>query len=60
MPLAGELQLTMFDHTDASLRGDDYRRAMTGLEGHEGKVLGGESVSNLLRKKLIGCQLRLR
>lgn len=36
MPLAAELELTMFDHTDASLRGDVYRTAMTALEGHDG------------------------
>src|SRR6185312_10987288 len=36
MPLAGELQLTMFDHTDAGLRGPHYREAMTALQGHDG------------------------
>ena len=36
MPLAGELALTMFDHTDAGLRGARYRDAMTALEGHDG------------------------
>ncbi len=36
MPLAGELELTMFDHTDAALRGARYREAMTALEGHDG------------------------
>jgi cytochrome P450 len=36
MPLAAELELPSFDHTDASLRGDAYRRAMTDLRGHDG------------------------
>jgi cytochrome P450 len=36
MPLAGELPLTMFDHTDSSLRGARYREAMAALEGHDG------------------------
>jgi cytochrome P450 len=36
MPLAGELELTMFDHTDATLRGTRYREAMTALRGHDG------------------------
>ena len=34
MPLAAELDLTSFDHTDASLRGERYRRAMSELHGH--------------------------
>jgi cytochrome P450 len=36
MPLATELQLEQFDHTDASLRGERYRRAMRAIEAHEG------------------------
>ena len=36
MPLAGELELTMFDHTDSTLRGERYRAAMAALEGHDG------------------------
>ena len=36
MPLAAELQLEMFDHTDPALRGADYREAMSALEGHDG------------------------
>ncbi len=36
MPLAAELELPSFDHTDASLRGEHYRRAMAGLLGHDG------------------------
>jgi cytochrome P450 len=35
MPLAGELNLTMFDHTDTTLRGARYREAMAALEGHD-------------------------
>ncbi|HEY1566003.1 MAG TPA: cytochrome P450 [Solirubrobacteraceae bacterium] len=35
MPLAGELHLTMFDHTDTTLRGARYRDAMAALEGHD-------------------------
>jgi cytochrome P450 len=36
MPLAGELELRMFDHTDPALRGGRYREAMAALEGHDG------------------------
>jgi cytochrome P450 len=36
MPLAAELELPSFDHTDASLRGERYRAAMSGLRGHDG------------------------
>ena len=34
--LAAELELPSFDHTDAELRGDRYRRAMSELEGRDG------------------------
>jgi cytochrome P450 len=34
--LAAELELPSFDHTDAGLRGDRYRAAMTELTGYEG------------------------
>ncbi len=36
VPLAAELELPSFDHTDAELRGDRYRTAMAALEGHDG------------------------
>ena len=36
MPLAAELELPSFDHTDAALRGARYRSAMADLEGHDG------------------------
>jgi cytochrome P450 len=36
VPLATELQLPSFDHTDAELRGERYRSAMSELEGHDG------------------------
>ncbi|HKO25892.1 MAG TPA: cytochrome P450 [Solirubrobacteraceae bacterium] len=36
MPLAAELELPSFDHTDAALRGERYRRAMADLHGHDG------------------------
>jgi cytochrome P450 len=36
MPLAGELTLQLFDHTDVSLRGQAYQRAMAGIEAHDG------------------------
>jgi cytochrome P450 len=36
MPLAAELELPSFDHTDASLRGEVYRTAMADLHGHDG------------------------
>ena len=36
MPLAAELELPSFDHTDASLRGERYRRAMAELRGLDG------------------------
>jgi cytochrome P450 len=36
VPLATELELPTFDHTDPSLQGDRYREAMAGVEGYEG------------------------
>ena len=36
MPLAAELELPSLDHTDAALRGERYRRAMSELEGRDG------------------------
>jgi cytochrome P450 len=36
MPLAAELELPHFDHTDPALRGDRYREAMAALHGHDG------------------------
>ena len=36
MPLFSELELPVFDTTDASLRGEHYREAMTALHGHDG------------------------
>jgi cytochrome P450 len=36
MPLASELDLPAFDHTDAALRGDRYRVAMADLRGYDG------------------------
>lgn len=36
MPLATELDLPSFDHTDPELRGERYRAAMTGLDGRDG------------------------
>jgi cytochrome P450 len=36
VPLAAELDLPSFDHTDASLRGARYREAMSSLQSHEG------------------------
>ena len=36
MPLAGELELPAFDHTDPTLRGERYRAAMAALQGHDG------------------------
>jgi cytochrome P450 len=36
MPAAAELELPHFDHTDPSLRGTHYRRAMESLRGHDG------------------------
>src|ERR1700759_3445674 len=36
MPLAAELELEMFDHTNPALRGTVYREAMEALHGHEG------------------------
>ena len=60
MPLAGELDLPAFDHTDASLRGDRYREAMAALHGYDGwlascpfgvMVLDRESSEFFLRTK---------
>jgi cytochrome P450 len=36
MPLASELELPSFDHTDSALSGEQYRQAMAGLRGHDG------------------------
>ena len=36
MPLAAELELRSFDHTDESLQGERYRTAMAELRGHDG------------------------
>ena len=36
VPLAAKLDLPSFDHTDASLRGERYRQAMTDLNGYDG------------------------
>jgi len=36
MPLAAELELPLFDHTDATLRGDRFRDAMAALRGRDG------------------------
>jgi cytochrome P450 len=36
MPLAAELPLQQFDHTDVSLRGERYRHAMAAIEAHDG------------------------
>ena len=36
MPLASDLPLPQFDHTDTALRGERYREAMAGLHGHDG------------------------
>jgi cytochrome P450 len=40
MPLATELDLPRFDHTDPSLHGDGYRTAMEALGGHDGWLAG--------------------
>jgi len=36
VPLASELDLPTFDHTDPTLRGERYRGAMAALRGHDG------------------------
>jgi cytochrome P450 len=36
MTLVTELDLPTLDHTDAGLRGEEYRAAMAGLRGHDG------------------------
>ncbi len=41
MPLAGELELPTFDHTDVELRGDRYRAAMAAVHGHDGWLAAG-------------------
>jgi cytochrome P450 len=41
MPLATELDLPLFDHTDAALRGERYRSAMTAVKSHEGWLAAG-------------------
>jgi cytochrome P450 len=60
MALASEFELPHFDHTDVGLRGDRYREAMAGIEGHDGwlatnpfgfTVLDRESGEFFLRTK---------
>jgi cytochrome P450 len=41
VPLAAELELPVFDHTDPTLRGRRYRAAMAGLHGYEGWLAAG-------------------
>jgi cytochrome P450 len=36
VPLAPELELPKFDHTDPALRGEAYREAMASVEAHDG------------------------
>ena len=36
MPLAAELELEQFDHTDPTLRGERYRQAMSAIQAHDG------------------------
>jgi cytochrome P450 len=36
MPLATELELPVFDHTDVDLRGERYRSAMAAVDGRDG------------------------
>src|SRR5947199_2280040 len=60
MPIATELELPSFDHTNPELRGPRYRDAMAGLSGHDGwlaanpfgfTVLDRESGEFFLRSK---------
>jgi len=60
MPVAGELELPAFDHTDPTLRGERYRATMSALQGHDGwlatcpfgfMVLDRESCEFFLRTK---------
>ena len=41
MPLASELELPSFDHTDPQLGDERYRTAMAQLEGHDGWLAAG-------------------
>jgi cytochrome P450 len=60
VPVAGELELPAFDHTDPTLRGERYREAMAALQGRDGwlatcpfgfLVLDRESCEFFLRTK---------
>ncbi len=60
MPLAAELELPTFDHTDPALSGEKYRDAMASVHGHDGwltanpfgfTVLDRESGEFFLRTK---------
>ena len=60
MALVTDLELPVFDHTDAELRGDRYRQAMAGIRAHDGwlaanpfgyTVLDRESGEFFLRTK---------
>jgi cytochrome P450 len=62
VPLAAELELPSFDHTDPDLRGESYRMAMAAVEGYDGwlaanpfgfTVLDRESGEFFLRSKSV-------
>ncbi len=60
MPLAAELELPQFDHTDATLRGDRYRVAMAGLEGYDGWLAANPFGFTVLEREAAEYFLRTR
>jgi cytochrome P450 len=60
VPLAAELELPQLDHTDPELRGDHYRRAMDGLDGHDGWLAGNPFGYTVLEREAAEFFLRTR
>jgi cytochrome P450 len=60
VPLAAELELPALDHTDPELRGDRYRTAMDGLEGHDGWLASNPFGYTILEREAAEFFLRTR
>jgi cytochrome P450 len=60
MPLAADLELPAFDHTDAELRGDRYRSAMMALEGYDGWLAANPFGFTVLEREAAEYFLRTR
>jgi cytochrome P450 len=60
VPLAAELELPQFDHTDPGLRGSAYRTAMAGLEAHDGWLAASPFGYIVLDREACEYFLRMR